>query len=71
MKEFSIEKRKEICMNCPIFNPDNYTCNSKLYLNPKTDEVSISKKPGFTRGCGCFLKMKWQGPFNHCIVNKW
>ena len=69
MKEFSIDERLAICRKCPIFN--NGKCNSNLWLNPDTDEVSTYAKIGYIRGCGCILNVKTKNPHNHCIAGKW
>lgn len=71
MQEQNINKRMEICKSCPIFKPSDKTCNSKLWINPDTDEVSITPKSRFIRGCGCHLEFKTRSPYNHCIAGKW
>ena len=70
MKESSIEERLAICKECPIFTVDG-RCNSKLWLNPDTNEVSTYARIGYTRGCNCLVKVKARNPYNHCIVGKW
>ena len=69
MKELSTNERLRICHSCPIFN--NNKCNSKLWINPDTDEVSTYAKPGYIRGCGCLITVKAKSPLNHCIAGKW
>ena len=69
MKEYSINERLEICNKCPIYSRGR--CNSRLYLNPKTNEVSTIPKIGFIRGCNCFIEVKAKNPNNHCIAGKW
>lgn len=69
MKEFSIEERLAICNNCPIFNQGR--CNSKLWINPNTDDVSPYPKNGYIRGCNCIIAVKARNPNNHCIAGKW
>lgn len=71
MQESNIDNREEICRKCPIFNPNEITCNSKLWLNPDTNQVSTSAKSGYIRGCGCKLRFKWANIRNHCIAGKW
>ena len=72
MKEFNIEERLRICRKCPIYNPqDGGRCNSRLWLNPSTGEVSTYAKPGYVRGCGCYVSTKTKNPNNHCIAGKW
>ena len=60
-----------ICKKCPIFSPNDERCNSRLWLNPNTNEVSTISKPGFIRGCGCILSVKIKNKLNHCIAGKW
>ena len=67
----NIEERQKICNRCPIYNPTNQTCNSKLWINPDTDEISTSPKSGYIRGCGCHLSVKIRNANNHCIADKW
>ena len=70
MKEFSTEERIEICRKCPIYAM-NQTCNSKLYLNPETNDGSTVPKSGYIRGCGCYIPVKSRNRNNHCTVGKW
>ena len=56
-----MEKRMTICKDCKLYKEDTVLgaiCNNRLYLNPKTNETSIVKKEGFSRGCGCMLRAK-------------
>lgn len=70
MKESSIEREK-ICSLCPIFSVLDKRCNPKLWFNPETNDVSLSPKEGYVKGCGCYLKYKWVNKNAHCIANKW
>ena len=67
----NIEERIEICNKCPIYDPIRQICNPKLWLNPDTNEVSTTSKPGYIRGCGCAIKIKMKNLNNHCIAGKW
>lgn len=67
----NIKEREEICNKCPIYNLRNETCNPKLWINPDTNEVSITAKSGFIRGCGCLIKTKMRNLNNHCVAGKW
>lgn len=69
MRESNINDRLEICKNCPIYT--NKRCNSSLWINPETDEVSTYARRGFVRGCGCFVEVKARNQSNHCIAGKW
>lgn len=46
-------------------------CNSKLWLNPDTNEVSLTAKDGFVQGCGCRLLAKTTLPNAKCVAGKW
>lgn len=68
------EYRIEICKKCKLFKKDNILgniCNSKLYLNPITEETSIHRQKGFNKGCGCVLKAKCRVRDAKCPNNKW
>lgn len=66
------EERMKICLKCPIFSQKlGGICNNKLWINPKTDDVSLIKKPGYVQGCGCRLQAKTTLNNEHCPVNKW
>lgn len=73
-KEELFNERIEICKRCKLIKSDKIfgdICNSRLYLNPKTDETSKENKEGFLRGCGCVLKAKTRVESAHCPVGKW
>lgn len=70
-KEQNIEKRLEICKNCPIYSVNRGICNPKLYLNPVTNDVSSEAKSGYVRGCGCNVYFKAKNKLNHCNAGKW
>ena len=72
MKKYNTEERLAICYKCPIYNPQNGgRCNSNLWLNPETDEVSTHAKSGYIRGCNCIISIKARNSNNHCIAGKW
>ena len=71
MKEYSTDERMGICKKCPIYAPNNGTCDSNLWINPDTNEVSKNAKYGYIRGCGCNLNYKTRNKTNHCIAGKW
>lgn len=65
-------ERMEICKKCPLFlNELGGRCNPRLYLDPTTEQISVSKKPGYFKGCGCRLKAKTTVLSNHCPAKKW
>ena len=66
------EKRLEICHKCPLFKDIlGGLCNSELYLNPKTGDVSREQKDGYYRGCGCRLQAKATLVTASCPIKKW
>lgn len=70
-KDF-VKIRAKICEDCPIYSSKNGgTCNSNLWIDPKTEDVSFKEKSGYVRGCGCILKFKWKDPIGKCIIGKW
>ena len=69
MREQNIDERLAICNRCPIYN--NGRCNSNLWINPDTDEVSTYSKPGYVRGCNCLMRVKASNINNHCGAGKW
>lgn len=71
MRVLNIDERLAICNNCPIYDPLGGRCNSNLWINPDTDEVSTYAKIGYVRGCNCVLRIKARNPHNHCIAGKW
>lgn len=66
-----IEERFEICRRCPICNQEDAICNGHLYLNPKNNDISISPKEGYIKGCGCLLEKKIPNEKKHCPAGKW
>ena len=70
MPVLSTNQREQVCKSCPIFKPTDQTCNSKLWINPDNDEVSVTAKAGFVRGCGCKMPFKWKNLSSHCIAGK-
>lgn len=66
-----IQERTEICKKCPICDLDNWMCNAKLYLNPETNDISLSPKKNYIKGCGCAIELKVQNPNRHCPAGKW
>lgn len=70
-KDISKERMK-ICQKCPLFSLKyGGLCNNKLYIDPNTDDVSITPKDGYVRGCGCRLQAKTSLLNAKCIIDKW
>ena len=66
------ETRLKICRICPIYSSQyGGLCNRKLWLNPKTGDVSIEKKDGYYKGCGCKLSWKTTVIDEQCPAGKW
>jgi hypothetical protein len=68
MEDF-ISIRQEICKACPLNKND--ICNSSLYLNKETNQISLVPKEGFKNGCGCYLPAKIKNEYSHCPLVKW
>jgi len=65
--------RMIICKECKLYKADGVfgaECNSKLYLNPKTDETSFKPKEGYVKGCSCILRSKTRSLDSHCPAKK-
>lgn len=71
MKEYSIDERWDICKHCSICDTDNWICNPRLFVNPNNNDVSVIKKDGYIKGCGCILSQKIKNPNKHCPAKKW
>ena len=68
------KKRIRICKQCPLYKISTIlgeVCNSKLWFNPDTVDISSVKKDGYKNGCGCRLKAKTTLPNAFCPVGKW
>lgn len=66
------EERMKICKKCPIYSSKfGGLCNSKLYIDPNTNDVSIIAKDGYVKGCGCKLSAKTTLLNAKCIIGKW
>lgn len=73
-QEELFEYRISICNKCKLIKDDPFfgeVCNSKLWLNPITDELSTTEKEGFFKGCGCILSSKCRVPEAQCPIKKW
>lgn len=74
-KESLAEPRREICKRCPLYHINDFwgwaECNSKAYIDPKTDDFSTTAKPGYVHGCNCRIEAKITVPGEHCPAGKW
>lgn len=72
LNEDMSENRMRICRKCPIFKKDfGGICNHQLWLNPETNDISLVKKEGYRRGCGCRLLAKTTLANAACPAGKW
>jgi len=66
------KSRMKICRACPLFSRRfGGLCNNRLYFNPDTKDISLSKKEGYINGCGCRMLAKTRIPTAKCVLNKW
>lgn len=68
------EKRIKICKDCKLYKKDGVfgpECNSKLFLNPTTDDISYIPRKGYYKGCGCILRSKTRVIDTQCPLGKW
>lgn len=66
------KNRLQICYRCPLYSTRlGGVCNSRLWLNPNTEDVSTTKKPGYINGCSCRLLAKTRLPEAKCPAGKW
>lgn len=65
--------RMVICAMCPLCkdSEEGYICNAKLYLHPRTGDVSTKPKDGYVRGCDCLLEYKTKEEDERCPAGKW
>lgn len=67
-----LQERLKICKKCSLFlNTLGGICNPKLYLDPKTEDVSTTYKNGYKKGCGCRINAKARLVNEHCPNDKW
>lgn len=62
------QTRMAICKTCPLFTDTMFgmICDSKRYLNAKTNKTSYVPLEGYKRGCGCRLSAKTRLEKAHC-----
>lgn len=68
-EEYIFSKREKICNACPLKNGNS--CNTQLWIDPLTLEVSNMPKQGFIRGCGCRLSAKQKSKQSSCPAAFW
>lgn len=68
------QARIKICKTCPLYKIDlqlGEVCNSKLWYNVETGDITLQQKDGYVNGCGCRLKAKTRLLNASCPVGKW
>lgn len=67
------ESRLKICRKCPLYKMTTVgpMCNSNMWINLKTGDVSETIKDGYVNGCGCRLEAKTTLVNARCPINKW
>lgn len=74
-KEEDLSKeRLLVCKTCPLYKSDSILgaiCNSKLYLNPDTNDISNYPRKGYYNGCNCRLEAKSRLLNGKCPLGKW
>ena len=72
-KQAISQPRLKICGKCPLKKKTylGYICNNNAWLNPKTDDFSMTRKDGYIKGCGCFLNQKTTVANETCPAGKW
>lgn len=66
--------RLKVCKKCPLCKETTLlgpVCNSKLWYNKETGDVSTYKKDGYVNGCGCRLNAKTTLATAECPLGKW
>lgn len=67
--------RLKICKRCGLYHQNTFMgwmeCNSKLWLNPETNDTSIDAKDGYVKGCGCRILAKIRVAAESCPAGKW
>lgn len=63
--------RFDICNQCGIYDSDRKLCNGDLFINPDTNDVSVTKLPGYIKGCGCYIPRKILSIKAKCPAGKW
>ncbi len=73
-EEELFNERIKICRQCKLLRKDSFfgeICNSRLWLNPTTNEISYIPTEGYTKGCGCILSSKTRVKQEVCPARKW
>lgn len=67
------EQRMQICKECLLYKESvvGPICNSKIWVDFKTGDISTLQIDGYVNGCGCRLKAKTTLSHAHCPAKKW
>ena len=63
--------RLRICEMCGIYDSVRKLCNGDLFINPNNNDVSIIAKPGYVKGCSCYIPRKVLNADAKCPAGKW
>lgn len=63
--------RLRICEKCGIYDSVRKLCNGDLFINPNTNDVSTIAKPGYFKGCSCYIPRKVLNADAKCPAGKW
>lgn len=63
--------RLRICKMCGIYDSVRKLCNGDLFINPNNNDVSTIAKPGYFKGCSCYIPRKVLNDDAKCPAGKW
>lgn len=69
-KELS-ESRMKICRECPLYNSEKDTCDSKRCWDKEKEKLVDYPGKNVVCGCGCFVKKASRVPSKKCVMNRW
>ena len=69
-KELS-ESRMKICRECPLYNNQKDTCDSKKCWDKVNQKLVEYPGKNIICGCGCYLSAKTKLPRATCVLNRW
>lgn len=65
--------RLKICSECPLLRDTAFgpICDSKVWIDLETGDISYKRKAGYKNGCGCRLTAKTTLINAKCPIGKW
>lgn len=63
--------RYQICQKCGIYDSTRKVCNGDLFINPENNDVATKPKPGYIKGCNCYIPRKVMSSNAKCPARKW